>query len=141
MSVDNSITYGEVEEFFNNLMSPNTPRMRKYHVYGTYIKAIRDEQKTNDFEKAATGKSDAWRYFGTMIGEDMCVVSTTHRNGKEFYFSCYKDEQGKIRVNCDAFTTFDDAVLGCVVFKRTNSVDSIYWINKLLAKDEEEADN
>lgn len=141
MSIDNSITYGEVEEFYANLTSPDTPRMRKYYVYGMYQKAIREEQKVNDFEKAATGKSDVWRYFGTMVGEDMCVVSATHRNGREFYFPCYKDEAGKIYVSHEAFATFDDAVLGCVAFKRTNSVDSIPWIKKLLVKDEEEADN
>ena len=36
MAINNAITYGEVEEFFSTLLSPETPKIRKYHVYGMY---------------------------------------------------------------------------------------------------------
>lgn len=132
MAINNAITYGEVEEFFSTLMAPETPKMRKYHVYGMYQREQENEKKVAEFENAAKGNSEGWRYFGTMIGEDMCVITETNRDNQEIFIPAYKDEEGKIHVSYEAFMNFDVAVLACVAYKRTGSVDAVSWILKML---------
>ena len=135
MAINNAITYGEVEEFFSTLMAPETPKMRKYHVYGMYQREQENEKKIAEFENAAKGNSEGWRYFGTMIGEDMCVITETNRDNREFFIPAYKDKDGKIHVGLEGYKEFDFAVLACVVYKYTNSTNSIPWICKLIDKE------
>ena len=55
MAINNAITYGEVEEFFSELISPTTPKARKYYVYGTYQRAIENEKVEKEFEDVFKG--------------------------------------------------------------------------------------
>lgn len=136
MAINNAITYGEVEEFFSTLMAPETPKMRKYYVYGMYQREQENEKKVAEFEKAAGGNSGNWRYFGTMIGEDMCVLALNKREDTEYFFPAYKDKDGKIHVGYEGYKEFDLAVLACVAYKHSNSTNSIPWICKLIKEDE-----
>ena len=135
MAINNAITYGEVEDFFSTLMAPETPKMRKYHVYGMYQREQENEKKVAEFERAAEGPSANWRYFGTMIGEDMCVLSLNQREDRTYFFPSYKDKNGQIHVGLEAYRDFDSAVLACVAYKYTNSTNSIPWICKLIDKE------
>ena len=135
MVINNAVTYGEVEEFFSTLLSPETPKIRKYHVYGMYQREQENEKKVAEFEKAAGDTKGTWRYFGTMISEDMCVLTLTQREDTEYYFPAYKDKDGKIHVGLEGYKEFDFAVLACVAYKYTNSTNSIPWICKLIDKE------
>lgn len=136
MAINNAITYGEVEDFFSTLMAPETPKMRKYHVYGMYQREQENEKKVAEFENAAGGTKGTWRYFGTMIGEDMCVLTLSKREDAEYFFPAYKDKDGKIHIALEGFADFDLAVLACVAYKHTNSTNSIPWISKLIREDD-----
>lgn len=132
MAINNAITYGEVEEFFSTLMAPETPKMRKYHVYGVYQNAMEKDKVVSEFEKAVSKNTEGWRFFGTMIGEDMCIVTGNRRTEETYYIPTYKDEENKIHV-CDTyFVDFDEAILACIAYKKTGSVDSVKWLCKLL---------
>lgn len=131
----NNITYGEVEEFFSTLMSSETPKIRKYHVYGMYQREQENEKKVAEFEKAAGATKGPWRYFGTMVGEDMCVLVFNRHEDETYFFPSYKDKDGEIHIGHEAYKDFDTAVLACVVYKYTNSTNSIPWICKLIDKE------
>lgn len=135
MAINNAITYGEVEEFFSTLMSSETPKIRKYHVYGMYQREQENEKKVAEFEKAAGATKGPWRYFGTMVGEDMCVLVFNRHEDETYFFPSYKDKDGEIHIGHEAYKDFDTAVLACVVYKYTNSTNSIPWIYKLIDKE------
>lgn len=135
MAINNAITYGEVEEFFSSLMSSETPKIRKYHVYGMYQREQENEKKVAEFEKAAGATKGPWRYFGTMIGEDMCVLIFNRHEDETYFFPSYKDKGGEIHIGHEAYKDFDTAVLACVAYKYTNSTNSIPWICKLIDKE------
>lgn len=135
MAINNAITYGEVEEFFSTLMSSETPKIRKYHVYGMYQREQENEKKVAEFEKAAGATKGPWRYFGTMVGEDMCVLVFNRHEDETYFFPSYKDKDGEIYIGHEAYKDFDTAVLACVVYKYTNSTNSIPWICKLIDKE------
>lgn len=135
MAINNAITYGEVEEFFSTLMSSETPKIRKYHVYGMYQREQENEKKVAEFEKAAGATKGPWRYFGTMVGEDMCVLVFNRHEDETYFFPSYKDKYGEIHIGHEAYKDFDTAVLACVVYKYTNSTNSIPWICKLIDKE------
>lgn len=134
---NHEITYGEAEQFFATLMSSETPKARKYYVYGTYKRALEDENRTAEFEKFASGEKNygAWRYFGMMIGKDMCVATWTANGETKGYIPMYKNSEGKILGGREAFLTFDDAVLACVALKNTGKTDSVNWMKKLMASE------
>lgn len=132
MAINSSITYGEVEEFFSNLLSPETPKIRKYHVYGMYQREQENEKKVAEFENAVTKNSEGWRFFGSMIGEDMCIVTGINRKEEIYYIPTYKDKENKIHVCNTYFVDFDEAVLACVIYKKTDSVESVQWVCKLI---------
>ena len=138
----NNITYGDVEEFFSELISPTTPKARKYYVYGTYQRAIENAKVEKEFEDVfKSSDGGQWNYSATMIGEDMCVVTWYNKGEVKGYIPCYKDKEGHIHDSSTAFLDFDEAVLGCVAFKKTNEVNAVEWMCKLIANNDSKHKN
>ena len=102
-------------------------------MYGTYQRAIEKAKVEKEFEdvfKSSGGYQ--WSYSATMIGEDMCVITWYDKGEVKGYIPCYKDKEGHIHNSSTAFLDFDEAVLGCVAFKKTNEVNAVEWMCKLI---------
>ena len=103
------------------------------------IENAKVEKEFEDVFKSSGGGQ--WNYSATMIGEDMCVVTWYNKGEVKGYIPCYKDKEGHIHDSSTAFLDFDEAVLGCVAFKKTNNVNAVEWMRKLLVNNDSNHQN
>jgi len=136
-------TYGEVENFYKELFDAKTPRVKKFMVYGTYSRAMEQEQNLKHLEDSymSYNKGKKPRNFvANLISSDIVIFEDVIEQG--VYYPClYNNEIFEITVNPLVCTTNkDEAILMALAIKYTGETRCIPWIEKLMDFEIEEAE-
>lgn len=115
----------EVEEFFSNIASSDTPLVKKLRVKRAYEILQEEVEKKNSFltpirANSWLGKSSGYQDI-SLIGDDMAVVLHFEEQDNiecKYYFGAYKKDNEVVL--SQPYPTYDQAVLACLALKYAN---------------------